>query len=484
MSDDDLCRPLNTGEQQWLAQSAPALICLIVHLDATATAAAAWTHEAAEAAVAAARARQPFLQVCVDADALRFKLAPPTPVSFEALEGSGDEAVRGAARRQLDLGVDRGATFARLHVVTTGGEGGATHLVLLGDHLALDARSLAIWAQAMVQHVAPSSSAAAAATAAAAAAAGGAQGSDGAPDGTPARLPFVDWTTRIPPVSLPPFAAPASAMLTCSAVAPEDLAAASPVEGTVSVLGPGVFASLKQATKARGLTLNGPLMASFLLAVGDVSRDQKQAAAAAEVAEAGEATAGDGAEVGTATVTVRTVCAVDLRGHLSPPLEADYMNNSASVVPAHATFSLQGGEGGEGGGDAGSSGDLWAVAAGLKEQLKADIASGEGFRLHDITTRMAFAEFGPIFAIPCLWSNVGHVGGGSDLLAGAEVLITGAGTNPILTGHCAEAGGRCALTVTVAPAFHQPATAAAVAARFAHHAAALAASSDKPCPCA
>jgi len=74
MSDDDLCRPLNAGEQQWLAQSA--LICLIVRLDATATAAAVWTPEATEAAVAAARARQPFLQVCVDAAALRFKLAP------------------------------------------------------------------------------------------------------------------------------------------------------------------------------------------------------------------------------------------------------------------------------------------------------------------------------------------------------------------------------------------------------------------------
>jgi hypothetical protein len=84
MSDDDLCRPLNTGEQRWLGQNA--LICLTVRLD-TEGASAAWTPETVAAAVAAARARQPFLQVCVDAAALRFKIAEPTPIIFEALAG-------------------------------------------------------------------------------------------------------------------------------------------------------------------------------------------------------------------------------------------------------------------------------------------------------------------------------------------------------------------------------------------------------------
>lgn len=446
LSDDDLCRLLNTGEQRWLGQNA--LICLTVRLDAKA-ASAAWTPEAVAAAVAAARARQPFLQVCVDAAALRFKIAEPTRVTFEALAAAPDTdydgAVRAVARRQLDLGVDRAQTLARLHVVTTAA---ATHLILIGDHLALDARSLSIFAQAVVAHVllAPA-----------------------APVAAIDRLPFVDWTTRIPSLSLPPFAAPDSAMLVVNAVAPEDVAAAASVVGRVSVLSADTFAGLKAGSKARGLTLNGPLMAAFLLAVGDVSRDQKRAADVA--AGAADAAASP------ASVTVRTLCAVDLRGQLAPPVAADFMNNSASIVSAHATFTppaAQGGGGGEGG-------DLWAVAAGLTARLKEGIAGGEGFRLHDITQRMAFAELGPLFAVPCLWSNVGHVAGA---LAGAEVLITGPGSNPILTGHCAEAGGRCSLTVTVAPAFHPPQTAEAVAARFAHHVAALAASGASPCPCA
>ena len=164
--------------------------------------------------------------------------------------------------------------------------------------------------------------------------------------------------------------------------------------------------------------------------------------------------------------SIRSVCAVDLRSKLTPPLAWDYMNNSASVVPAATTF------------EAGA--DLWDCALRTQEATLKGISEGEGFRLHDITTRAAFAEMGPIFAIPCLWSNVGHVASPIGSVDSAEVLISGAGSNHVISGHCSEAGGVMALTVTYAPAFHDSSTAIAIGENFVRHVSALATSN--PCP--
>ena len=98
--------------------------------------------------------------------------------------------------------------------------------------------------------------------------------------------------------------------------------------------------------------------------------------------------------------------------------------------------------------------------------------------LQDITRRAAFAEFGPIFAIPALWSNVGHVGALG--VASCEVHIAGAATNPIISGHVSEAGEVLTLTVTYSPLFHEAATPAYIAERFVHHVEQLA--TDGPCP--
>jgi hypothetical protein len=72
---------------------------------------------------------------------------------------------------------------------------------------------------------------------------------------------------------------------------------------------------------------------------------------------------------------------------------------------------------------------LWTASMNARRGLLDALEAGEGFRLHDITKRMVFAEMGPVFAIPCLWSNVGHVGSEDDAtLEACEVMITGAGS--------------------------------------------------------
>ena len=120
----------------------------------------------------------------------------------------------------------------------------------------------------------------------------------------------------------------------------------------------------------------------------------------------GTATAGTAL---TSPCHIRSVCAVDLRGILG--LADNYMNNSASVVPATATF--------------GPGINLWDAAMESHNAMMDAISSGEGFRLFDITQRSAFAEMGPIFAIPCLWSNVGRLGAKEGDVTRAEVMITG-----------------------------------------------------------
>ena len=180
---------------------------------------------------------------------------------------------------------------------------------------------------------------------------------------------------------------------------------------------------------------------------------------------------------------VRSVCAVDLRARLQPPLPSRFMNNSAAVVPVAADFGAP------------DEADLWGVARAAQDGLGAALDRGEAFRLQDIAKRgavdpAAFAEMGPIFAIPCLWSNVGHVGAkpatadassnAASGLESAEVLVRGAGSNPVVSGHVAEAGGRLALTVTYSPLFHAPSTAAFIAARFEHHVKALGAPGATP----
>jgi hypothetical protein len=417
----DLSRPLSATESQWLAQHS--LICLDAKLSPETAAAA--TEESLALALARTRTLHPYLSVSIDTEQKAFRPAPATPLSLETLDTDGGDgalpagAVRAAAQRQLAAGVDRAQTLARAHLVCGSGGEQHKHLLLLCDHLALDARSLTIWLGGIM-----------------AALLGGDAGHQ--QQQQEAMHEFVDWTDRIPTeLSFAPFEPHGrSVALDKLEPAPEALAAV-PVPGVADLVvcvEPAVFAALKGATKGRQTTLNAPLSAAFAAAVLDAARKEHP-------------------DDVVAPAYVQGCCAVDARAHVTPPLPSNYMNNSSSVVPTHATFT------------AGAS--LWQVAAAAQAELLEAIAAHEVFRLQDITKRAAFAEFGPIFSIPALWSNCGHISAPG--VAAAEVHIAGAATNPVISGHVTEANGHLALTVTYSPLFYGEETPRYIAERFVHH---------------
>ena len=402
--ESELCRELTQTEKGWLAQSS--LVCIIARVNSVAC-----SGEAVKAAFTKVLHRQPYLNLCIDPEALRFRLIDGVCVSEETVElnACDKESVRDIARKELLKGVDRNKYFARIHIATST-DGSVSHLMVFCDHLAFDAKSLVILLTATLEHL----------------------GSTRDTDST--MLPFVDWSSLIPEVKLAPFEGVDSILLQTKAVAPEELPSCPPVEGLVFNMSSHTFNNLKSASKNRGCTLNGPLMTAFLAAVTESARKQKKVVTDTDNTDESE-------------VAIRSVCAVDLRRRLNLP--SDYMNNSASVVKCTAvippsrviTASL-----------------LWDAAIQSQEELMRSIDEDEGYRLHDITKRMAFAEMGPIFAIPCLWSNVGHVDNQGGTIEACEVLIAGAGSNHVISGHCIETSGEMALTITYSPSFHDVST--------------------------
>jgi hypothetical protein len=113
-----------------------------------------------------------------------------------------------------------------------------------------------------------------------------------------------------------------------------------------------------------------------------------------------------------------------------------------------------------------------------QDSLLQEIAAGGAWRLPEITKRAAYAEMGPIFAIPALWSNIGHIGASG--VSSAELHMAGAASNPVISGHCMEVAGSMSLTVTYSPLFHEAETADYLAERFLFHVEAL--STGEACP--
>lgn len=413
MHDDPLVRELTASEKQWLPQSS--LICLAARLSESLS--DVLTDDILKQEVKRTCTVNPFLQVAIDTSALCYKRNGGITITSETLEGDGVDGIRKAAQRQLELGIDREACLARVHLVHHRPGGGSSHLLLVGDHLCFDGKSLMIWLNDIASARA---SVEAAATA----------------------LDFVDWTERIPVnVTFPsPFESPVTSIkLPTKAPQPEELIG-SIVEDVVVNVDADVFSRLKVRSKEMGTTLNAPLMVSFFAAMADTALRQGAVGIVAD------------------TVDVRSVCAVDLRPQLGLP--ANYMNNSASVVPVHATFP-RADEKVDGSG-------LWPVAQAAQAVMLENIDHGEAYRLHDITKRGAFAEFGPYFDILCLWSNMGSLS--TPGIEFVEVHLRGSGSNPIISAHPITVGSALALTLTFSPAFHDRETVEYAAARFLHHA--------------
>jgi hypothetical protein len=444
-----LSRALSSTEAQWLAMGggsgSPLCLCAAV--------APEWAAQlpgALEAALVTIRARHPFLQVCLGAAAAEDGdgqpcLRPstsPIPVSSEVLPADACAAdVHAAVQRQLAQGFVLATSFVRVHLLLAA-SGGVTHMLLLGDHMVVDGKSLAIWLTEVVVHCVEEAARGPLSSAPAPVAA------SGEPDESSL---LVDWTTRVPPLDLPPFVSTATVLLTSLPGAAEAAAVVPPpvVRDVVVTLAPNVFVALRAQTKARGATMNAPLMAAFCAAVADTATWQQDVSGGS----------GSGSDLrATGRTSVRTLCAVDTRRFLVPPLPADFIGNIAGVVPCAMDVGLPAAaaSGDVGSASADSDGaDLWRVALTAQSSVVASADAGEAFRLRDITVRGAWAEMVPLFSIPCMWSNIGHIAGGEGAVVTAvEFHMTGAGTNPIVSGHCVEMGGKLALTITYAASFH------------------------------
>lgn len=409
---NSLCRDLTPGEQAWLSQSS--LICIVAKLSSELS--GNLTDENVQARIMKCRSQQPFLSVAIDVEALKFKKIDSTPFTTAKAVDHDQATITAIARKELEAGVDRATTLARVHLVRSAPD--CASLILLGDHLCFDGKSLMTFLSELTAET------------------------EGSSDG--GMLEFVDWTSKIPPIEFSPFEPPCTSVkMPTKAITDPASLATSVIEDKVVNLGAEVLAQLKERTKEHDTTLNAPLQIAFLAACADAAFSQMES-------------------VPETPISARTVAAVDLRGRLGLP--ASYMNNSASVVPVHTSFAEVK--------DGKVAGDLWTLALSAQKILTDNIEAGEAYRLNDITKRGAFAEFGPYFDILCLWSNMGFVKATG--VEGAEVHLRGAGSNPIISGHPITCNGSMSLTLTYAPAFHDTQTIEYIGERFAHHVSSLA----------
>jgi hypothetical protein len=411
---DALARPLSSSESVWQAIGKSPLSMTLFLTPACAR--KVRPPGVLSRVLASCRHRHPYLRIAVDAAQARVHTAPaPVPLSEERVATLDSATVREAVRAQLHSGVDLGVSTWRAHLVVSAESDEECALILLGDHMMLDGRSFIVLANDLLSALDSDAEAA-----------------------PPEQHAFVDWTQRVPPLQLPAFdATPTIALPPAPDAEPT---ADGLVRDLVVSVDAALMAALKTNAKALGLSLNAPLMVAFQAAVVD-----------AAVALGAEQTSG------IDHFSVRSLCAVETRSLLEPPLPADYIGNLAGVVSVTSRFTGQ------------NAPELWQAAAEAHAAVHDAITANEPFRMHDITKRGAYAEMGPIFTMPCLWSNVGCIAAAG--VARAEFHLTGPGSNPVVSAHVitAAATGALALTVTFAPACHTVATARTIGERFVHH---------------
>lgn len=425
-------RPLNANELVWLQiNNSNSPLCLIVTLDNDVD----LSEQCLRNALRGVQSVHPYLTVRVNKESSSLcPMESEIQVSRETIqaeEGSDFLSIaRAVCRRQLEAGVRISDSLVRVHVlfVEHAVAGKSSHLLLLGDHMALDGRSFVAWMDHLVRRLLTPSC---------------------ATTEEEESHPFLEWASQAPDVTLPPFEAPPSVMLIHQA-GPAAGAPAAPVRDTVLVIPIEDFVALKQQASARGIKLNGPLFVCFAAAVAEVARKQRQEQSSDEEAPHDD------------VVVVRAMCAVDARLQLQPPLPADYISSVAGLVPQHVTLPATLTSADDHVGPVKER--LWEAAAVSSSDLSAAIAAGETFRMRSILARGAYAELGLLFAVPFIWSNLGHTQTAG--VGAVELHVMGEGSNSLISAHVIEAGGRLALTITYAPAFHTSATIDAIAAHF------------------
>jgi hypothetical protein len=331
-------RPLNPSESHWAninASSSP--LCLLAELDFVVS------HEQFVAALATSRALHPYLSVRVDA--MQKAIATGTsaiPLTWQVLtpEAASMPQLRTIARKHLLAGVNLAESFVKVHVVATEAQ---CYLFLIGDHMAFDARSFYAWLSSLLEsleHV-----------------------EQGAPHA------FVDWTTQLPALDLPDLVPLSCLKLPLRAASPAGDDTEPMVEDTVRYLPREVFAALKTASRARQVTLNGPLALLFARAFWDA------------------ASVSGGTDAKPPGDAVLASCAVDIRRRLDPPLPHNYISSAAGTanvaihIPPTASMS-----------SSTAAEQDWKAAALFSVQLAAAIDANEPFRMKQILATHKYAQ--------------------------------------------------------------------------------------------
>jgi hypothetical protein len=198
------------------------------------------------------------------------------------------------------------------------------------------------------------------------------------------------------------------------------------VEDTVRYLPREVFAALKTASRARQVTLNGPLALLFARAFWDA------------------ASVSGGTDAKPPGDAVLASCAVDIRRRLDPPLPHNYISSAAGTanvaihIPPTAGMS-----------SSTAAEQDWKAAALFSDQLAAAIDANEPFRMKQILATHKYAQIATLFDVSFIWSNVGHLE--SSKVKAMELHMMGPGTNSLVAAHTVEVNGNLAITLTYSP---------------------------------
>jgi hypothetical protein len=432
MSEDGIIsRALNSSESLWLTvNNSSSPLCLVVELAPHVVV----TEPLLREALKLVQTHQPYLRVRLDRDNKALSTSTTEiPLEVETLpDDVSTQHIRQHCRALLKAGICIEALFVKAKLLETPT---TKYLFLLGDHMAFDGRSFNAWLTELMACLT------------------GASVSQQAE-----QLPFIDWTELIPqPLHLDPLADPFPTAAFPLRTDPHSPGTGSvpAIEDLVVSLPQSAFLSLKAACKANCVTLNGPLMVAVGMAARSVILASQSHPAPIQEEEEEEETEkpNQKEDERPGMKGLRVLCAVDVRRLLTAPLPANYISSAAGLVSLPLAL------------PAGPSSSLpWECAKMAQTNLLDGIEKNEAFRMADILGRGAFVELGQFFAVPLIWSNIGHIQANG--VASVESHVFGEGSNPLISVHCVEAGDILSLTISYSPKFHEEKTMAQIGAAF------------------